>query len=202
MCYNSAYATKTDMEVRMDEHTESGSDLGEPGESGSETDLAGETDLRSPSQGTLRQPTSQQRSTAQLDPSAELRAGLDRLEEQIEEAIERRLQSGKDRHLRRLERELQALKETVTLQNAASKAEKERAAPAGPPRNDAGDEGASAPSAPRRASHVIQPSGGGLPPAPDLRAEYERRVSAVRPGDVARLLEVKREFRKRGLEVF
>lgn len=52
-----------------------------------------------------------------------------------------------------------------------------------------------------RASHVIQPSGGGLP-APDLRREYERRLATLRPGDVAGLMEVKREFRKRGLEVY
>lgn len=59
--------------------------------------------------------------------------------------------------------------------------------------------GQPAPSA--RASHVIQPSGGGLP-APDLRAEYERRLASLRPGDIAGLMELKREFRKRGLEVY
>ena len=37
---------------------------------------------------------------------------------------------------------------------------------------------------------------------PDLRAEYERRVGALRPGDVAGLLDLKREFRKKGLEVY
>lgn len=52
-----------------------------------------------------------------------------------------------------------------------------------------------------RASHLIQPSGGGLP-APDLRGEYEGRVGTLRPGDVAGLMELKREFRKRGLEVY
>jgi hypothetical protein len=52
-----------------------------------------------------------------------------------------------------------------------------------------------------RASHLIQPSGGGLP-APDLRREYERRLGTLRPGDVAGLMEVKREFRKRGLEIY
>lgn len=51
-----------------------------------------------------------------------------------------------------------------------------------------------------RASHAIQPSGG--LPAPDLRAEYERRVAALRPGDLAGLMEAKREFRKRGLEIY
>jgi hypothetical protein len=52
-----------------------------------------------------------------------------------------------------------------------------------------------------RASHLIQPSGGGLP-SPDLRREYERRLSALRPGDMAGLMDLKREFRKRGLEVY
>jgi hypothetical protein len=52
-----------------------------------------------------------------------------------------------------------------------------------------------------RASTVIQPSGGGAP-RPDLRSEYEKQVGALRPGDVAGLMEVKREFRGRGLEVY
>ncbi len=60
-------------------------------------------------------------------------------------------------------------------------------------------QGGPAPAA--RASHLIQPSGGGVP-APDLRAEYERRLGALRPGDVAGLMELKREFRKRGLEIY
>jgi len=65
----------------MDEDVESGSTLGEPGESSSEHDLAGGTDLNSPSPGELRQPTSQGRSTLQRD--------LDELDDQIEEAVER-----------------------------------------------------------------------------------------------------------------
>lgn len=52
-----------------------------------------------------------------------------------------------------------------------------------------------------KASAVILPSGGGLP-APDLRAEYERRLTGLRAGDVAGLSELKREFRGRGLEVY
>ncbi|MCW5874152.1 MAG: hypothetical protein KIS88_05850 [Anaerolineales bacterium] len=52
-----------------------------------------------------------------------------------------------------------------------------------------------------RASRAIPPGGAGAP-APDLRAEYARRLAAVRAGDVSGLLEVKREFRKRGLEVY
>lgn len=164
----------------MDEHLESGSTLEEPGELGSGQELASGTGLSSPSQGALRQPPSLQPSTLQSD--------LDGLEGQIEAAIERHMQSGKDRALRRLERELQEVKgELVELRKA-----KEEAMPALPARGQ--------PVA--KASHVIQPSGGGLPAAPDLRAEYERRVSGLRPGDVAGLMEVKREFRKRGLEVY
>lgn len=53
-----------------------------------------------------------------------------------------------------------------------------------------------------RASHAVQPSGGGLPPMPDLRAEYEKRAGALRPGDLASLMELKREFRKKGLQVY
>jgi hypothetical protein len=52
-----------------------------------------------------------------------------------------------------------------------------------------------------KGSTVILPSGGGLP-APDLRAEYERRVRALRAGDIDGLTDVKREFRRRGLEVW
>ncbi|MCL5429024.1 MAG: hypothetical protein M1347_04370 [Chloroflexi bacterium] len=58
-----------------------------------------------------------------------------------------------------------------------------------------------APTRVARASHIIQPSGGGLP-APDLRGEYEKRLAALRPCDVAGLMDLKREFRKRGLEVY
>jgi hypothetical protein len=52
-----------------------------------------------------------------------------------------------------------------------------------------------------KASTVILPSGGGLP-APDLRAEYEKRVRALRAGDMDGLMAVKREFRKRGMEIW
>lgn len=51
-----------------------------------------------------------------------------------------------------------------------------------------------------KASHAILPSGGAS--QPDLRAEYERRVRAVRPGDLAGVMDVKREFRKRGLDIY
>lgn len=52
-----------------------------------------------------------------------------------------------------------------------------------------------------RASRAMPPGGGGAP-ALDLGAEYQRRLETVRAGDVGALLEVKREFRKRGLEVY
>ncbi len=52
-----------------------------------------------------------------------------------------------------------------------------------------------------RASRVIPPSGAGAP-APDLRAEYQRRLLALRRGDLGAVLELKREFRNKGLEVY
>ena len=187
----------------MDEHVESGSTLGEPGESDSEQDLARGTDLNSPSPGVLRQPASQERSTLQRDLAGDGAAGLamaqrvrqpEDLDGQIEEAVERRFQKAKDRRLSRLEREVEELREIVALNKAAADA---------PPAAAVSAEAAQPPERPAaRASHVIQPSGGGLPPAPDLRAEYEKRVAAVRPGDVAGLMEIKREFRKKGLEVY
>lgn len=53
---------------------------------------------------------------------------------------------------------------------------------------------------PVNAGTVIQPGGGMA--APDLRADYERALKRVRPGDVAGLTELKRAFRKKGLEVY
>jgi hypothetical protein len=52
-----------------------------------------------------------------------------------------------------------------------------------------------------RASLAIPPGGGGAPPA-DLPAEYRRRMAALRPGYLAAVVELKREFRQRGLEVY
>ena len=51
------------------------------------------------------------------------------------------------------------------------------------------------------AASVIQPSGRSAP-APDLRSDYDTRKTRLRPGDVNALMELKREFRKKGLEVF
>ena len=115
-----------------------------------------------------------------------LQQQLDELNSHIEEVIERKFQSGKDKRMVRLEREIKALNEEITELRARQK-----------------ENGlaAEATNLLAKASHLIQPSGGGLP-APDLRQEYERRVGALRPGDVAGLMEVKREFRKRGLEVY
>lgn len=58
-----------------------------------------------------------------------------------------------------------------------------------------------APAPKGAASRAIPPGGGGAPP-PDLRAEYERRLRGVRPGDLVAMMELKREFRRRGLEVY
>ncbi|MDH3944362.1 MAG: hypothetical protein OEV06_09750, partial [Anaerolineae bacterium] len=48
---------------------------------------------------------------------------------------------------------------------------------------------------------VVQPTGGGAP-QPDLRNQYDQRKSKLRPGDINGLLDLKREFRKKGLEIF
>ena len=179
----------------MDEHVESGSALEEPGESGSEQDLARGTDLSSPSPGALRQRASMPGPTLQPD--------LDELERQISEAVERRFQKAKDQRLSRLERQLAALKELVVLGRAAGQVAAGTLAADRTATGEESEQDQVQPERPAaRASHVIQPSGGGLPPAPDLRAEYERRVGALRPGDVAGLLDLKREFRKKGLEVY
>lgn len=52
-----------------------------------------------------------------------------------------------------------------------------------------------------RAATVMQPTGGGTP-EPDLRGDYELRRAKLRPGDINGLLELKREFRKKGLAIF
>jgi hypothetical protein len=51
------------------------------------------------------------------------------------------------------------------------------------------------------AATVAQPGGGGLV-EPDLQGEYDLRRKRLRPGDVNSLLELKREFRKKGLDVY
>jgi hypothetical protein len=48
---------------------------------------------------------------------------------------------------------------------------------------------------------VAQPVGSGAP-EPDLRSEYDLRKARLRPGDVNALMELKREFRQKGLDVF
>jgi hypothetical protein len=54
---------------------------------------------------------------------------------------------------------------------------------------------------PAGAATVTQP-GGGHAPQPDLQTEYELRKQRLRPGDVNALMELKREFRQKGLEIF
>ena len=51
------------------------------------------------------------------------------------------------------------------------------------------------------AATVAQPGGSHLP-EPDLRQEYDQRKKRLRPGDVGALMELKREFRRKGLEVY
>ncbi|MBX3047711.1 MAG: hypothetical protein KIT46_08235 [Anaerolineales bacterium] len=153
----------------MNDHEESGGILGEHDEPVSEKQLAGEIGLAGVLPEGPRQPASRGRSADELE----------RLERQIEDAIERRWQSAKDRRLGRLEDELRELKLRLAGDEAPA-------------------EGRPAP----RASHIVQPGGGGLPPAPDLRAEYEAQVAELRAGDLAGLLEIKRRFRARGLEVY
>lgn len=48
---------------------------------------------------------------------------------------------------------------------------------------------------------AAQPGGGGTP-EPDLRSEYDLRKTSLRPGDVNGLMELKREYRAKGLDVF
>jgi hypothetical protein len=51
------------------------------------------------------------------------------------------------------------------------------------------------------AATVAQPSGGSTP-EPDLHSEYDLRKTRLRPGDINALVELKREFRQKGLDVF
>ena len=51
------------------------------------------------------------------------------------------------------------------------------------------------------AASVAQPGGGGTP-EPDLRSEYDLRKVRLRPGDVNALMELKRDYRSKGLDVF
>jgi hypothetical protein len=120
-----------------------------------------------------------------------LQQQIEALNAHIEESIERKFQSGKDRRISHLEGEIKGLTRALEkLKGSKGTASSQPVPIAGEALNQ-----------PHRASHLIQPSGGGVP-APNLRVEYEHRLGALRPGDVAGLMEVKREFRKRGLEVY
>jgi hypothetical protein len=50
-------------------------------------------------------------------------------------------------------------------------------------------------------SAVIQP-GGGVVPTPDLQSQYEKAKKKLSPGDLNGLTSLKRDFRKKGLEIF
>ena len=136
-----------------------------------------------------------------------LQKQIDALNAHIEESIERKFQSGKDRRISRLESEVKELNGELTKllakQGDASQSVVGIASPKNSARNGEADEEAGISSSLHspRASHLIQPSGGGVP-APDLRREYERRLETLRLGDIVGLMELKREFRKRGLEVY
>jgi TolA-binding protein len=181
-------------EANMDEIMESGGSPEETILSTSEENLAGGSEPDGASKDELRQPVSLQKQ-------------IDALNAHIEESIERKFQSGKDRRISRLESEVKELNGELTKllakQGDASQSVEGNASPRNSARNAEADEEAGISSSLHspRASHLIQPSGGGVP-APDLRREYERRLETLRLGDIAGLMELKREFRKRGLEVY
>lgn len=152
----------------------------------------------------------------QTSPAPESLAELEeRLQAQIEEAVERRFQSAKDRRWAQLEKQYGELSE---LQKALSA---ERAQGGERPDSDARPDSGEQPESGEylelleslttlvlqgarkgnvHPAAVVQP-GGGAPQA-DLRSEYQVRLQQLRPGDVNGLMELKREFRGKGLEIF
>ena len=157
----------------MDEHVEGNGDAVESGEESTAEDPQ-RTNMMS---GMTEQ--APQLATLNLGPSASLEA-------RIEEAVEHGFQSARDNRLTQVERELDELKERLAASELA--------------RSEPGETLSKRPMA--RPSHVVQPLGSGLPLASDLRAEYEQRVRGLQPGDVGSLVEIKREFRRKGLEVY
>lgn len=174
----------------MDEQMESYGTFEETRESASSETPAGGDDLQGPSRELPeaqvtdpREPISSPE--AEAANSSSFQEQLDDLNIQIEEVIERKLQSGKDKRMERIEGEMKKLTKEMAALRTKSAGRQE------------GEETQSS----AKASHVIQPSGGGLP-APDPRAEYEKRVAELRPGDIGGLMELKREYRRRGLEIY
>lgn len=138
----------------------------------------------------------------------------------VREEIERRFQSAKDKRWAELERQYGALAahqppDAEALRERAI-ALAEQAGLTDAPALAAPDFGlaqylevleAAASAALGRArkpaatpAQAIQPGGGG--PPPDLEADYQRRLRALRPGDLNGLLALKREYREKGLPVF
>ena len=174
----------------MTERVESGGDRQEPGALGAAVSADGRGEQPSPAPENL----------------AELEA---RLQAQIDEAVERRFQSAKDKRWAQLERqygELSELQKTLSAEQAQ-----------GGGRPDSGRSPESgeylellenlttlvlqgAKKGNVHPAAVVQP-GGGAPQA-DLRSEYQVRLQQLRPGDVNGLMELKREFRSKGLEIF
>lgn len=176
-------------------------------------------------------PNSRKSSKKQL----ELKAVEERLEARIQEEVEKRFQSAKDKRWAELERQYGELHSARASEDSRQLEPEKQNPPVSQVRrilqqanleNDPealrllGEARGQGPQAELRlladlaelalrriekptakASAVILPSGGGLP-APDLRAEYEKRLTGLRAGDVAGLSELKREFRGKGLQVY
>lgn len=138
----------------------------------------------------------------------------------VREEIERRFQSAKDKRWAELERQYGALAahqppDGEALRRRAA-ALAEQAGLEDAPALAAADFGlaqyleileAAATAALGRArkpaptpAQAIPP--GAAAPAPDLEADYRRRLRALRPGDLNGLLALKREYREKGLPVF
>lgn len=177
-----------------------------------------------------------QSSSPQAEQTKELGALEARLEARIQDEVERRFQSAKDKRWAQLEKQYGELRELTQTNSKAVKAVDEGLADTALMRARRlltmaglnadpealsllrGYSGGGAgreerlltevaelalrrlKRTPASAGAVIQPGGGMA--APDLRADYERAIKRVRPGDVAGLAELKREFRKKGLEVY
>ncbi|MBN2502182.1 MAG: hypothetical protein JXB38_15465 [Anaerolineales bacterium] len=174
----------------MTERVERGGDRQEPGTTGDRVSADGRAEQPSPGPENL----------------AELEAHL---QAQIEEAVERRFQSAKDKRWAQLEKqygELSELQKTLSAEQAqgGGRSESGRSPESGEYLEllenltnlvlQGAKKGNVHPAA------VVQP-GGGAPQA-DLRSEYQVRLQQLRPGDVNGLMELKREFRGKGLEIF
>ena len=168
----------------MTERVESGGDRQEPGATGERVSADAREEQTSQGPGNL----------AELE---------EHLRKQIEEAVERRFQSAKDKRWAQLEKQYGELGD---LQKALSAEQVQ-----GGEKPESGEyldllenltnlvlQGARKGNV--HPAAVVQPSGGA--PQADLRSEYQMRLQQLRPGDVNGLMELKREFRGKGLEIF